>query len=77
MASIARYERGETAVFTATLRDKDGAAIAAASLTSLSLTLTDAHSGGVVNSRNAQNVLSRSPTRTPAAWSTAATRRTC
>jgi hypothetical protein len=57
MASIARYERGETAVFTATLRDKDGAAIAAASLTSLSLTLTDAHSGGVVNSRNAQNVL--------------------
>ena len=57
MASIARYERGETAVFTATLRDKDGAAIAAASLTSLSLTLTDARSGVIVNSRNAQNVL--------------------
>ena len=57
MASIARYERGETAVFTATLRDKDGTAIPAASLASLTLTLTDAASGGVVNSRDAQDVL--------------------
>lgn len=51
------YEPGESAVFTGTLYDTAGVAIPLANISSLTLTLTNARTGAVVNSRNAQNVL--------------------
>ena len=51
------YEPGESGVFTGTLLDTAGTAIPLANISSLTLTLTDARSGTIINSRNAQNVL--------------------
>ncbi len=55
--SIARYNAGQAGYFTATLRDRDGVAIPAADVSSLTLTLTNAATGEIVNGRNAQDVL--------------------
>ena len=60
--STARFLAGTTGKFTATLRDSAGSAIAYtgasdAGLQTLTLTLKDAETGAVVNSRSAQNVL--------------------
>ena len=51
------YDPSESAIFTGTLLDVAGVAIPLTSIVSLTLTLTDAKTGAVVNSRNAQNVL--------------------
>lgn len=45
------------AKYTATVKDEAGAAIAAASLTTLTLTLYDVDTLTIINSRTAQNVL--------------------
>lgn len=47
----------ETGRYSFTLKDEAGVAVAAASLTSATLTLYEPESGAIVNSRNAQNVL--------------------
>ena len=49
--------QGETALYTATLRDTAGAAIASANMVSLTLDLFDKSSGTQINSRAAQDVL--------------------
>lgn len=46
-----------TSTYTAILRDQDGVAVGAASLTALTLTLYNEATGAIINSRNAQNVL--------------------
>jgi len=46
-----------TAKYTATIEDESGTALAAASLTTLTLTLYDRETGTIINSRSAQNVL--------------------
>ena len=46
-----------TRVYTATVEDEAGVAIPGTSLTTLVLTLYSLHTGTVINSRNAQNVL--------------------
>lgn len=51
------YNPGESGVFTGTLLDVAGTAIPLANINSLTLTLTDASTGTIINSRNAQNVL--------------------
>ena len=51
------YDPSESAIFTGTLLDVAGVAIPLANIASLTLTLTDAKTGVVINSRNAQNVL--------------------
>lgn len=43
--------------YTATIKDETGAAIAAASLTTLTLTLFDLNTNTIINSRSAQNCL--------------------
>lgn len=43
--------------YTATLKDETDTAIAAASFATMTLTLYDAASGSIINSRNGQNVL--------------------
>lgn len=50
-------DAGEGGRMTGTLKDAAGVAIAKASVSSITVTLTDAGSGSVVNSRNGQNVL--------------------
>lgn len=55
--AIVRIDAGTTGEARYTLRDNDGAVIPVASLSALTLTLRDAKSGSIVNSRNAQNVL--------------------
>lgn len=52
----ARYEEGTTAKFGGILRDDARLAIPFADLNELTLTLIDAKSGSVINSRNAQDV---------------------
>lgn len=49
----------ETGLYSFTLRDESGAAIAAASLTSVTLTLYEPGSGQIINSRTNQNVLNQ------------------
>lgn len=46
-----------SAQYAATLQDQSGAGVSAGSLSSLTLTLTDAVSGAIINGRNAQNTL--------------------
>ncbi len=46
-----------TAIYTATIEDENGAALAASSLTTLTLTLYDQASSAIINSRDAQDVL--------------------
>lgn len=46
-----------TAVYTATIKDENGVALASASLTTLTLTLYDQASGTIINSRDAQDIL--------------------
>lgn len=48
---------GNSFVYTATMKDEDGNAIPLTSINSLTLTLFDAGSGDIINSRNAQDVL--------------------
>ena len=55
--AIVRIDAGTTGEARYTLRDNDGAVIPSASLSTLTLTLRDAKSGSIVNSRNAQDVL--------------------
>jgi hypothetical protein len=57
MQSQARYDSGQSGVFTGTLLDAAGVAIPLANINSVTLTLTNAATGAVVNSRNSQNVL--------------------
>lgn len=47
----------ETGTYSFTLKDESGAAVAAASLTTATLTLYEPESGQIVNSRTGQNVL--------------------
>lgn len=49
----------ETGIYSFTLRDEGGAAVAAASLTSVTLTLYEPESGTIVNNRSSQNVLNQ------------------
>lgn len=46
-----------TARYQATVADETGAAIPAASLTTLKVTLYDQSTGNIINSRNSQNIL--------------------
>lgn len=46
-----------TAVYRATIQDETGAALGAALLTTLTLTLYDEQTGTILNARSAQNVL--------------------
>lgn len=46
-----------SALYTATLVDETGAVVPGTSLLTLTLTLYDKTTGGILNSRNAQNVL--------------------
>lgn len=55
--AIVRIDAGTTGEARYTLRDNDGAVIPVANLSALTLTLRDAKSGSIVNSRNAQSVL--------------------
>lgn len=48
---------GTTRLFTATILDENSVAIPAASLATLTVTLTSLHSGAIINSRNAQSIL--------------------
>lgn len=48
-----------TAVYSSTLKDENGQVIPAASLGTLTLTLFEAASGTILNTRNAQNVLNQ------------------
>ena len=57
MQSQARYDSGQSGVFTGTLLDTAGVAIPLANINSVTLTLTNAATGAVINSRNSQNVL--------------------
>jgi len=52
-----RVNEATTDLYEAVIEDENGDAIAAASLTTLTLTLWDKLTGTVINSRNAQNVL--------------------
>jgi len=47
----------QSGIYRATLRDENGAAVAAQVLTTFTLTLYNLSSGTVINSRSAQNVL--------------------
>jgi hypothetical protein len=53
---------GESAFLTHSIVDQDGAAIAAADLDTLTLTLYDEFSGDVINERDAQDVLNANGT---------------
>lgn len=55
--SYARLDAGETGKFTGTLKDSDGVVIPLSAISTFTLTLTDAATGGTVNSRSAQDVL--------------------
>lgn len=55
--AIVRIDAGTTGEARYTLRDNDGAVIPVASLSTLTMTLRDAKSGSIVNSRSAQDVL--------------------
>lgn len=55
--AIVRIDAGTTGEARYTLRDNDGAVIPSANLSTLTLTLRDARSGSIVNSRNAQDAL--------------------
>jgi hypothetical protein len=57
MAILEIPVQGETATFSAVLKDENDAVVPAASLSTLTLTFKDLVTGGVINSRNAQNVL--------------------
>ena len=56
-ASERRVREGCTAKYTATIKDESGAALAAAALHTLTLTLYDQTSETILNSRNRQDVL--------------------
>lgn len=55
--SFARYQANTTGLFSGTLLDEAGAAIPLANINSLTLTLRDAMTGSIINSRSSQNVL--------------------
>ena len=55
--SFARYQANTTGLFSGTLLDEAGAAIPLANINSLTLTLRDAMTGNIINSRSSQNVL--------------------
>lgn len=57
MQSQSRYDSGQSGLFTGTLLDANGTAIPLANINSITLTITDAATGSIVNSRNSQNVL--------------------
>ncbi len=57
LVTQARYDEGATGDFSATLKDEDDVAISLASISALTLTLKNATTGTVINSRSAQNVL--------------------
>lgn len=54
---LGTVHENSTVKIAATICDENGAAIAASSLTTLTLTLYDKTSGTVINSRDGQNVL--------------------
>ncbi len=54
---VHRVKERETGIESFSLKDEDGNAIPAGSLTSATLTLHVVHTGAIVNSRNAQNIL--------------------
>lgn len=53
MASQTRYEAGTTAKFSGTIKDHNGTAIPLANIATLTLRLTNAKTGTVINSRSA------------------------
>jgi hypothetical protein len=50
-------QKGETATITHTIKDDNGVGIADTDLITLTLTLRDEYSGGIINDRDAQDVL--------------------
>lgn len=54
---LATIPERSSAVYTATLTDETGAAVAAGALTSLTLTLYEEGTEGTVNARSGQNIL--------------------
>lgn len=52
-----RISEQETPIYTFTLKDEEGAPIAASSLTTATLTLYAVPSGTILNSRNGQSIL--------------------
>lgn len=51
------FLKGSTGLMTGILRDELGAVVPLASLTALTITLTDIDTGQIINTRNAQNAL--------------------
>jgi len=48
---------GETATYTASLQDENGAPVSSASLSGARLTYYSVHTGAIINGRNNQNIL--------------------